>query len=134
MRRKIIVIAVLTVGVVGLASRGSAQNIHRDHFLTFSTPIALPNGVMLPAGRYLFRFPAGLQATGRHDLTQILSADQSTVFATLFTVPVERTASDRFEVTVTDTLGSTTPTLKAWFCDRGRTGHEFVSAPSALAR
>ena len=135
MRGKFIATVVLAlVGVTGLASRGWAQNVHRDHFLTFSTPIALPNGVTLPAGRYLFRFPTGLQATGRHDLTQILSEDQSTVFATLFTIPVERTASDRFEVTLTETSGTSTPTLKAWFCDRGTTGHEFVAVAPALAR
>jgi hypothetical protein len=121
-------VALAVIGVTGLASTAWAQGVlHRDHFLTFDAPIALPNGVTLPAGRYLFRFPTALQATGRHDLTQILSDDQSTVFATLFTIPVERTASDRFEVTLTEASVNTPPTLKAWFCDRGTAGHEFVS-------
>lgn len=122
------------IGVTGLASPGWAQGVHRDHFLTFSTPIALPNGVTLPAGKYLFRFPTGLQSTGRHDLTQIVSEDRSKVFATLFTIPAERAGADRFEIVLTETSPGTPPTLKAWFCDRGSTGHEFVSVDPALAR
>jgi hypothetical protein len=129
MRGRFIATVVLAlIGVTGLASTGWAQGAHRDHFLTFSTPIALPNGVMLPAGRYLFRFPTGLQSTGRHDLTQIASEDGLKVFATLFTVPMERTDADGFQVVLTETSPRTPPTLKAWFCDRSRTGHEFASS------
>jgi len=135
MRGKFIATVVLAlIGVTGLASPGWAQSVHRDHFLTLDTAVVLTNGVVLPAGRYLFRFPTGLQSAGRHDLTQIVSADGLKVFATLFTIPVERTGADGFQVVLTETSPTTPPTLKAWFCDRDKTGHEFVSVAPALAR
>ena len=126
MKRKVAIVAVAFVAIAGLARTGTAQIVHRDHFVTFDSPVTLPNGVALPVGRYLFRFPFGLQSTGRHDLTQILSVDQSTVFATLFTIPVERREAGSFEVMLEKTSAKTAPVLKAWFCDQTRTGHRFV--------
>ena len=119
------------IAVAGPASTGSAQIAHRDHFLTFATPVALPDGQVLPAAKYLFRLGPGLQGTAvRNDMTQILSEDGLTVFATLFTMPVQRSATDGFEVTLVQTSPARLPLLKAWFCDRnGRTGHQFVATP-----
>lgn len=129
-----LVAAIALVAVTGLASAARAQNVHRDHFLTFEAPVGLPNGVTLPAGTYLFRFPTGLQSAGRQDLTQIVSEDRSKVFATLFTIPIERTGADGFKIILTEASEGAAPTLKAWFCDRDTMGHEFVSVVPALAR
>ena len=129
MRGKLLAVIMLaSLGVGGLASTGAAQNVHRDHFITFDEAVALPNGVVLPAGRYLFELGPGLQATVRQDLTQIMSEDRKTVFATLFTLPVRRAASDGFEVTLAHTAPNRPPVLTAWFCDPGgRTGHQFAA-------
>ena len=121
-----IVFASLTIA--GLATTGAAQNVHRDHFLTFDEAVALPTGVVLPAGRYLFRVGSGLYATNRQDLTQIMSEDRVTVFATLFTMPVQRSLTDGFEVTLARVAPNRPPILSAWFCDSGgKTGHQFVA-------
>lgn len=129
MRGKLLAVIVFaSLSIAGLATTGAAQNVHRDHFLTFDEAVALPTGVVLPAGRYLFRFGSGLYATNRQDLTQILSEDGSTVFATLFTIPARRSATDGFEVTLARVAPGRPPVLTAWFCDPGgKTGHQFVA-------
>ena len=132
MKDKLLTLVLLgAIAAAGVASRSSAQTlVHRDHFLTFATPIVLPNGQVLPAGKYLFRLGPGLQSTVRQDITQILSADGLTVVGMLFTMPVQRSATDGFEVTLVQTPPDRLPLLKAWFCDRnGRTGHAFVATP-----
>ena len=117
-------LALACIGVAGMAPAAWAQGGHRDHFLTFDTPVVLPGHVTLPAGTYLFTFPSTATGTG---VTEILSTDRLTVFATLMTIPVERAEAERFEVVLTRTSTNAPPTLKAWFCDRSRTGHQFVS-------
>jgi hypothetical protein len=124
MRRRFIVGCALAIVALGaLAPRAAAQNVHRDHLFTFNSPVLLPGGVTLPAGRYLFTFPSA--STGQ-SVTQVLSPDRVTVFATLMTVPVERKEDGGFEVILVNTSPNGPPLLKAWFCDRGRTGHEFA--------
>lgn len=123
--RFIATFALACIGLTGPAPAAWAQNVHRDHFLTFDTPVALPGNVMLPAGTYLFTFPSTAAGMG---VTEILSRDRLTVFATLMTIPVERAEADQFAVVLVRTSTNAPPTLKAWFCDRSRTGHEFVSS------
>lgn len=97
---------------------------HQDHTITFDEPVALVNGVTLPAGTYLFSFPSPSQL----GVTRIFSADRSKVYATLETISRQRTNSSGFDVVLVSEGTPNTPrTLKAWFCDGTKTGHEFVA-------
>ena len=97
---------------------------HQDHTITFDEPIALVNGVTLPSGTYLFRFPT----PSLRGVTQIMSQDRSKVFATLTTISKLRNTSSGFDVVlVSEGAGNAPRTLKAWFCDGTKTGHEFVA-------
>lgn len=105
-----------------LTSTGEAPQhvVHDDHFLTFETPVSLPNGVVLSAGTYLFKFPNKQRA-----LAQVMSADQATLFATLQTFPARRANAEGFEVVVDRTSRHGPPRLKAWYCAGNHTGHQF---------
>jgi hypothetical protein len=125
--KKTLVAAVVFValGFAGPQAGWAQGNIaHQDHTITFDTPVALVNGVTLPAGTYHFRFPSPSQV----GVTQILNQDRSKVYTTLTTVSTQRSNWSGFDVaTVTEGSPNTPPTLKAWFCDGNRTGHEFVA-------
>ena len=112
---------VLVLLGAALIPAGEAQHVvHDDHFLTFETPVLLPNGVVLRAGTYLFKFP-----NEQRELLQIASVDQAKLFATLQTFPARRAKAEGFEVVVERTSPHSPPRLKAWYCAGNQTGHQF---------
>lgn len=96
-----------------------------DYFLNFSGPISIP-GMTLPAGTYLFRFPAGT-GTG---VIQVLKADRSNAYAMLLTIPVQdvkRTmSSDAQVVTWRERQEGAPPAIKEWYLPGQTTGYEFI--------
>ena len=100
-----------------------------DHYLTFSSPFALPN-VGLAPGDYVFR-------TSPSRTIQVLSADRSMAYAWLNTMPVSRESStDTYEVWFGEPLAVDAPRpLIAWFLPDQSSGYEFVyaKAPRRLA-
>jgi hypothetical protein len=126
MQKNVVAAFALAALSVVFPQTGWAQQItpHQEHMITFDTPVALVNGVTLPAGTYHFRFPAPSQV----GVTQIFNQDRSKVYATLQTISRQRSNARGFDVvTVTQGTPNTPPTLKAWFCDGSSTGHEFVA-------
>ena len=77
--------SVLAVVLLVLASQ-SARADEFDHLMviTFSAPVQIP-GEVLPAGTYRFSNP-----DGDRGLLQIRSADGTQPYATLLTIPAER--------------------------------------------
>ena len=121
------------LGLALVAPRAWAQSYisHQDHTMTFDTPVTLVTGVTLPAGTYLFNFPSPSQPA----ITRILSQDKSKVFAMLHTISTERRTANGFDVVLVSEGTPNSPrTLKAWFCDGNRIGHEFVAQPSTPKR
>ena len=96
----------------------------RDHFLTFSGPVAIP-GVSLGPGTYVFR---GLGP----GVLQVLSADREHVYATAFTFPAERpTVTDKYEVWFGEPTTTHSPQrIVAWFHPGEAEGQELIY-PSA---
>ncbi len=127
MRQTFVAVFMCAIFGLALSGRASAQASalvrHQDHVITFDTPIALVNGVTLPAGTYLFSFPSPSQL----GVTRITSQDRTKVYATLQTIPKQSTTSG-FDVVIITEGGTNGPrTLKAWFCDASKTGHEFIA-------
>jgi Protein of unknown function (DUF2911) len=90
--------------------------------ITFSEPIQIP-GQVLPAGTYLFKLAD--TNTGQN-LVQIFSSDRTVVYATIETVPTERSEpTGRSTITVAQGE-SGQPVLLKWFYPGSLTGHEFV--------
>ena len=80
--------SVLAVALLVLASR-SARADEFDHLMviTFSAPVQIP-GEVLPAGTYQFSNP-----DGDRNVVEIRRADRSKPYATLLTIPAERSAA-----------------------------------------
>jgi hypothetical protein len=90
--------------------------------ITFSAPVQIP-GQVLPAGTYIF-----LQADPNTDLgmVQIFNADRTVLYATLETVPTDRTEpADEITITLAEPENGD-PVLVKWFYPGRLTGHEFV--------
>ena len=87
----------------------------------FSAPVEVP-GEVLPAGTYVF------EALHDGTLTRILSGDETRVYATVFTVPDEKTDPvEKPQVTVEPSATQGSPErIDSWFYPGESTGNAFI--------
>lgn len=91
--------------------------------ITFSQPIQIP-GKVLPAGSYLFKL-AGSDSD--LNVVQIFSADRTTLYATLQTIPTDRPDPAGHTVVALAEQGAGQPdALLKWFYPGRETGNEFL--------
>jgi hypothetical protein len=99
-----------------------ADEANQSTKITFSAPIQIP-GQVLPAGTYIFRLA---QPDDNLNVVEITNVDRSVVYATLQTIPEERTnATEHTAITLAEPK-SGKPVLVTWFYPADSTGHEFV--------
>jgi hypothetical protein len=91
--------------------------------LVFSQPVGVP-GAVLPAGTYWFILEP---YTASRDIVQIFNEDQSTLCATLITVPtVLPQPPNETEIELAERPGQEPETLVKWYYPGRETGHEFL--------
>jgi len=121
-RKLYIVLGMLLAFGVFFEVAAHADEANEATTITFSAPIQLP-GRVLPAGTYLFQ---QAEPNDNLNLVQIFNADHSVLYATLQTVPTERTDSTAHTAITLAEPASGNPVLVKWFYPGRLTGHEFV--------
>ena len=114
--------SVLAVALLVLASR-SARADEFDHLMviTFSAPVQIP-GEVLPAGTYQFSNP-----DGNRNVVEVRSADGSKPYATLLTIPAERSnATDEPVVKFEERAAGSPEAIRAVFYPGETTGMAFL--------
>ena len=114
--------SVLAVALLVLVSR-SARADEFDHLMviTFSAPVQIP-GEVLPAGTYQFSNP-----DGDRNVVEVRSADGSKPYATLLTIPAERsTATDEPVVKFEERAAGSPEAIRAVFYPGETTGMAFL--------
>ena len=123
--------AVLCMALLGAAFSPSARadEVNRKTAITFSGPVEIP-GVhlqgygILPAGTYVFKV---LARNVDHDIVQIFSKDELTVYATILAIPNLRLkATDKTVMTFRERPAGQPEALRAWFYPGRVWGEEFV--------
>ena len=118
--RKLILAAFAFTVLAVLIPNASAQMLEERLQATFSGPVEVP-GKVLPAGTYIF------QALENGRMTRILSADQKHVYATLFTVPEERSEHvEKSTVILEEGVNGAPERIDAWFYPGDSVGNEFL--------
>ena len=117
------VLAAVTFSLASTPALAQSYIVHQDHFLTFTETVALPGGIVLPPGRYLFRFAKPSQPS----VVQVMNDNRTTVYAALSTVPVRRADPAGYQLTFRESRADAPREIKAWFCEGSSTGHEFVA-------
>ena len=103
-----------------LTPNARAQMLEERERVTFSGPVEVP-GEVLPAGSYVF------EALENGHLTRILSADETHVYATLFTVPDEQRESvEKATIVLGEGPKGSPERVKEWFFPGDSTGNEFI--------
>jgi hypothetical protein len=60
-----------------------ADDWNKKTVVTFSQPIEIPAGVVLPAGAYIFK----LDSSSNRHIVQIFNQDQTDIYATILAIP-----------------------------------------------
>jgi LPXTG-motif cell wall-anchored protein len=102
----------------------NAQNGDRKTVVTFSEPVEIPGGTVLPAGTYFFKLLN--QDSGRW-VVQIFDKNQTHTYATLITVQDFRYhTTDKPVMTFAERPDGAPPAIKEWFFPGENFGRQFV--------
>ncbi len=104
----------------------SAQPQDRKTTVTFTAPVEIPGvgAQVLPAGTYVFRLLDSQQT--RH-VVQILSQDETHLFATILAIPNYRSkATEKTVVTFAERPAGEPQAIEAWYYPGDTVGQEFV--------
>ncbi len=92
--------------------------------VTFSQPVEIPGGIVLPAGTYVFKL---LNSLSNRHIVQVFSEDQSHVYATILSIPNYRLqVTDKTVITFGESAVGVPQAIRAWFYPGANSGEEFV--------
>jgi hypothetical protein len=92
-------------------------------YMTFAAPVEVP-GKALPAGTYVFRVADAYPSL---DIIQILSPDQTKVYATIQTMPAYRMQPNfNTVITFAERPGNSPEAIESWFYPGTKYGHKFI--------
>ena len=74
----------LAILTLAFAFSASSDELNKMTIFTFSQPVEIPGGKVLPAGAYMFRLADIL---GDRNVVQIFDKDRRTLYATVLTIP-----------------------------------------------
>ena len=81
---RILALCCVAILALAFAFSASADELNKMTIFTFSQPIEIPGGKVLPAGTYMFRVADIL---GDRNVVQIFDKDRRTLYATVLTIP-----------------------------------------------
>jgi Protein of unknown function (DUF2911) len=91
--------------------------------VTFNQPVQIP-GQLLPAGTYVFRLANN---DSSHNVVQIFNSDQTHLYVTLETIPIDRQEpTGHTVITLPEQDAGKPDVLLKWFYPGNMTGNEFL--------
>jgi len=120
---------VATIFCLSLMTLAFSPNVKADQWnketvVTFSQPVEIPGGIVLPAGTYVFILMDS--ASDRH-IVQIFSQDKKHIYATILAIPNYRLqATDKTVITFGERPVGSPEAIRAWFYPGANSGEEFV--------
>jgi hypothetical protein len=126
MNRIKILAAIFCLCLVTLASSSGviADDWNKKTVVTFSQPVEIPGGTILPAGTYIFKLMDSM--SDRH-IVQIFNQDQTHIYATILAIPNYRLQStDKTVMTFGERAAGSPQAIRAWFYPGANSGEEFV--------
>lgn len=126
MSRIKIVATIFCLALVALASSPSAlaDTWNKKTVVTFSQPVEVPGGIVLPAGTYVFELVDSL--ADRH-IVRIFNKNRTHVYATILAIPNWRlNVTDKTVMTFAERSVGSPEAIRSWFYPGANSGEEFV--------
>ncbi|HQR35278.1 MAG TPA: hypothetical protein PLK30_21240 [Blastocatellia bacterium] len=106
------------------SSSVQADNWNKRTVVTFSQPVEVPGGVILPAGTYVFELVDSL--ADRH-IVRIFNKERDHVYATILAIPNWRlNTTDKTVMTFGERAVGSPEAIRSWFYPGANSGEEFV--------
>lgn len=121
-----IAIALLCVAAfgIGLAPKAGADEWDKKTIVTFSAPVEIPGGKVLPAGTYVFKL---LDSLSNRNIVQIFDKDEKQVLATILAIPNYRLQpTDKPVLYFEERPAGEPAAVKAFFYAGDQYGQQFV--------
>jgi len=101
-----------------------ADGWNKKTVVTFSQPVEIPGGVVLPAGTYVFKL---LDSLSNRHIVQIFNQDQTHIYATILAIPNWRLdVTDKTVMTFGERAAGDPQAIRSWFYPGDNFGQEFV--------
>ena len=101
------------ITIATFAFSATAGEFDKLTVFTFNAPVEVPGNIILPPGTYVFRLADSL---ADRNVVQIFDEQQSTIYATILTISVERPEPTyKTIVEFYEADGGPQNALKAWF-------------------
>jgi len=114
----------LSLAALAFSASVKADAWNKKTFVTFSQPVEVPGGVILPAGTYVFKLMDS--ASNRH-IVQIFNEDQNHIYATVLAIPNYRLqVTGKSVMTFGERAAGEPQAIRAWFYPGDNFGQEFV--------
>src|SRR5215510_7525740 len=120
---------VATIFCLSLAALAFSASVKADEWnkktvVTFSQPVEVPGGVVLPAGAYVFKL---LDSASNRHIVQIFNQDQTHIYATVLAIPNYRLqVTGKTVITFVERAAGEPQAIRAWFYPGDNFGQEFV--------
>jgi hypothetical protein len=122
--RKVAVFFFMVCLLLGFASVAKADQHDKLTVVTFSAPVEIPGGKVLPAGTYTFKL---LDSLGDRNIVQIFDKNRTKLYATVLAIPDYRpNPSDKTIIKFSETASGGPVAIKEWFYPGDNYGQEFV--------
>lgn len=122
--RATVLVLCVALLVTAFTSPVNADEDNKLTIFTFSQPVEIPGGKVLPAGTYAFKL---LDSPGDRNIVQIFDKDQMKLYATVMAIPDYRpNPSDKPIITFAETKAGGPVAIKEWFYPGDQYGQEFV--------
>jgi hypothetical protein len=122
--KKVLAICCLSVVALVFSPSVKADDWDKKTIVTFSQPIEIPGGIILPAGTYVFKLMNSL--SDRH-IVQIFNEEQNHIYATILAIPNYRLqVTDKTVMTFGESAVGVPQAIRAWFYPGANSGEEFV--------
>ncbi len=130
---RVVFVALALSLLAGLAwSPAQADQWSKKTVLTFTQPIEIPGGKVLPAGSYTFKL---LDSNSYRHIVQIWNEDGSELLATILAIPNYRLEpTGETVIKFHERAGNAPDALRAWFYPGDLFGQEFVYPKTRAAQ
>ena len=101
-----------------------ADGWNKKTVVTFSQPVEIPGGIVLPAGTYVIKL---LDSLSNRHIVQIFNQDQTHIYATILAIPNWRLdVTDKTVMTFGERAAGDPQAIRSWFYPGDNFGQEFV--------
>ena len=111
----------------GLAAVAFSPSVKADDWnkktvVTFSQPVEIPGGVVLPAGAYIFKL---LGSSSNRHIVQIFNQDQTHIYVTILAIPNwSVNVTDKTVMTFGERVVGEPQAIRSWFYPGANSGQD----------